>query len=86
MKNKPVTFRGLLDDETFCSVCSDNGYEAEWDEGARAVVLTDATGRHCFKAGLKARDILYVLQQDKSAATLQSMLFNVVCGDEAEYF
>lgn len=86
MKNAPLTFKALLDEEAFCNACSDNGYEAEWDASARAVVLTDTTGRHYFKAGLKARDVLYVLQQDKSAATLQSMLFDAVVADEAEYF
>lgn len=75
MKNAPLTFKALLDEEAFCSACSDNGYEAEWDASARAVVLTDTTGRHYFKAGLKARDVLYVLQQDKSAATLQKYAF-----------
>ena len=86
MKALQITFRTLMENETFCEACSDNGYEAEWDTSARAVVLTDATGRHYFKAGLKARDVLYVLQQDKSAATLQSMLFDAVVADEAEYF
>lgn len=86
MKNAPLTFKALLDEEAFCSACSDNGYEAEWDASTRAVVLTDATGRHYFKAGLKARDVLYVLRQDKSAATLQSMLFDAVAVDEEEYF
>ena len=69
-----VSFRTLVDDETFINACIENGYFATYDSEMKAIVLEDAVGKHCFKAGIKAMDILFSIEQSPSAATFDSLL------------
>lgn len=69
-----VSFRTLVDDETFINACIENGYFATYDSEMKAIVLEDAVGKHCFKAGIKAMDILFAIEQSPSSATFDSLL------------
>jgi hypothetical protein len=81
-----VSFRTLVDNEAFINACSENGYSATYDSEMKAVVLEDAVGKHCFKDGIKARDILSVIEQSPSAATLDSLLSPLLQSDGEEIF
>lgn len=81
-----VSFRTLVDDEAFINACSENGYSATYDSEMKAIVLEDAVGKHCFKAGIKARDILFAIEQSPSAATLDSLLSPLLQSDDEEIF
>ena len=81
-----VSFRTLVDNEAFINACSENGYSATYDSEMKAIVLEDAVGKHCFKVGIKARDILFAIEQSPSAATLDSLLSPLLQSDDEEIF
>lgn len=81
-----VTFRTLLDNETFCQVCSENGFSASWDSDARAVALEDLSGRYFFRAGLTASMVLKELSKNPTATGLQELIVAVISEDTDEYF
>ena len=86
MRTPPITFRGLLENETFCEACAVNGYETGWDAQANAPFLEDVTGRRYFKRGLRANVILSKIRADGSASTISSMLSEPVVTEETEDF
>lgn len=83
---RKVSFRTLVDDETFINACIENGYFATYDSEMKAIVLEDEVGKHCFNAGIKARDILFAIKQSPSAATLDSLLSPFLQSDNEEIF
>ena len=86
MRTPAITFRGLLENETFCEACAANGYEAGWDYQANAPFLEDVTGRRYFKRGLRAAVVLEKIKADGGADTLSALLSEPVVAEETEYF
>lgn len=86
MRAPQITFRSLLENETFCEACAANGYEAGWDDELNAPFLEDVTGRRYFKRGLRAAVVLSKIQADGGAVSLSAMLSEPVVAEEMEYF
>ena len=69
-----VSFKSLVELDEFQSACSEAGYSAFWDSGIRAVVMEDAVGRHCFRAGTRASRVLEMLRDTPPSKVFDDLL------------
>ena len=69
-----VSFKILVELDEFQSACSEAGYSAFWDSGIRAVVMEDAVGRHCFRAGTRASMVMEMLRDTPPSKVFDDLL------------
>ena len=69
-----VSFKSLVELDEFQSACSESGYSAFWDSEIRAVVMEDAVGRHCFRAGTKASMVMEMLRDTPPSKVFDELL------------
>ena len=69
-----ITFKSLVELDEFQSACSEAGYSAFWDSGIRAVVMEDAVGRHCFRAGTRASMVMEMLMDTPHSKVFDDLL------------
>lgn len=73
-----VSFRSLVELDEFQSACSEAGYSAFWDSGIRAVVMEDAVGRHCFRAGTRASMVMEMLMDTTPSKVFDELLVHLM--------
>ena len=69
-----ITFKSLVELDEFQSACSEAGYLAFWDSGIRSVVMEDAVGRHCFRAGTRASRVMEMLRDTPPSKVFDELL------------
>ena len=69
-----VSFRSLVELDEFQSACSEAGYSAFWDSEIKAVVMEDAVGRHCFRAGTRASRVMEMLRGTPASKVFEELL------------
>lgn len=69
-----VSFKSLVEIDEFQSACSEAGYSAFWDREIRAVVMEDAVGRHCFRAGTRASRVMEMLRDTPPSKVFDDLL------------
>ena len=69
-----VSFKSLVELDEFQSACSESGYLAFWDSEIRAVVMEDAVGRHCFRAGTRASMVMEMLRDTPPSKVFDELL------------
>ena len=69
-----VSFKSLVELDEFQSACSEAGYSAFWDSEIRAVVMEDAVGRHCFRAGTRASRVMEMLRDTPPSEVFDDLL------------
>lgn len=69
-----VSFKSLVEIDEFQSACSEAGYSAFWDSEIRAVVMEDAVGRHCFRAGTRASRVMEMLKDTPPSKVFDNLL------------
>lgn len=69
-----VSFKSLVEIDEFQSACSEAGYSAFWDREIRAVVMEDAVGRHCFRAGTRASRVMEMLRDTPPSKVFDKLL------------
>ena len=53
-----ITFKSLVELDEFQTACSESGYSAFLNSEIKSVVMEDAVGRHCFRAGTRASMVM----------------------------
>lgn len=69
-----VSFKSLVEIDEFQSACSEAGYSAFWDSEIKAVVMEDAVGRHCFRAGTRASGVMEMLRGTPPSKVFEELL------------
>lgn len=69
-----VSFKSLVEIDEFQSACSEAGYSAFWDSEIKAVVMEDAVGRHCFRAGTRASRVMEMLRDTPPSKVFEELL------------
>ena len=69
-----VSFKSLVELDEFQSACIEAGYSAFWDSGIRAVVMEDAVGRHCFRAGVRTSWVMEMLRDTPPSKVFDELL------------
>jgi hypothetical protein len=69
-----ITFKSLVELDEFQSACSEAGYSAFWDSEIKAVVMEDAVGRHCFRAGTRASVVMDMLKNTPPSKVFDELL------------
>lgn len=69
-----VSFKSLVELDEFQSACSEAGYSAFWDSGIRTVVMEDAVGKHCFRAGTRASMVMEMLRDTPPSKVFDEIL------------
>lgn len=69
-----VSFKTLVELDEFQSACSEAGYSAFWDSEIKAVVMEDAVGRHCFRAGTRASRVMEMLRGTPVSKVFEELL------------
>lgn len=69
-----VSFKNLVELDEFQSACSEAGYSAFWDSEIKAVVMEDAVGRHCFRAGTRASGVMEMLGDTPPSKVFEELL------------
>ena len=69
-----VSFKTLVELDEFRSACSEAGYSAFWDSDIKAVVMEDAVGRHCFRAGTRASGVMKMLRGTPPSKVFDELL------------
>ena len=69
-----VSFKSLVELHEFQSACSEAGYSAFWDSEIKAVVMEDAVGRHCFRAGTRASRVMEMLRDTPPSKVFDDLL------------
>lgn len=69
-----VSFKSLVELDEFQSACSEAGYSAFWDSEIKAVVMEDAVGRHCFRAGTRASGVMEMLRDTPPSKVFDELL------------
>lgn len=69
-----VSFKSLVELDEFQSACSESGYSAFWNREIKAVVMEDAVGRHCFRAGTRASRVMEMLRDTPPSKVFDDLL------------
>ena len=69
-----VSCKSLVELDEFQSACSEAGYSAFWDSEIKAVVMEDAVGRHCFRAGTRASRVMEMLRDTPPSKVFDELL------------
>lgn len=69
-----VSFKRLVEIDEFQSACIEAGYSAFWDSEIRDVVMEDAVGRHCFRAGTRALGVMEMLRDTPPSKVFDEIL------------
>ena len=69
-----VSFKTLVELDEFQSACSEAGYSAFWDSEIKAVVMEDAVGRHCFRAGTRESGVMEMLRGTPASKVFEELL------------
>ena len=69
-----ITFKRLVELDEFQPACSEAGYSAFWNSEIKAVVMEDAVGRHCFKAGTRASRVMDMLRDTPPSKVFDELL------------
>ena len=69
-----VSFKILVELDEFQTACSEAGYSAFWNSEIKAVVMEDAVGRHCFRAGTRASRVMEMLRDTPPSKVFDDLL------------
>ena len=69
-----VSFKSLVELNDFQSACNEAGYLAFWDSKIRVVVIEDAVGRYCFRAGTRASRVMEMLRDTPPSEVFDELL------------
>ena len=71
-----ITFKSLVELDEFQPACSEAGYSAFLNSEIKAVVMEDAVGRHCFRAGTRASRVMEMLRGMPLSEVFDDFLFH----------
>ena len=69
-----VSFKSLVELNDFQSACNEAGYLAFWDSKIMDVVMEDAVGRYCFRAGTRASRVMEMLMDTTPFKVFEELL------------
>ena len=69
-----ITFKSLVELDEFQPACSEAGYSAFLNSEIKAVVMEDAVGRHCFRAGTRASRVMEMLRDTPPSKVFDELL------------
>ena len=69
-----VSFKSLVELDDFQSARNEAGYLDFWDSKIRAVVVEDAVGRYCFRAGTRASWVMEMLRDSPPSKVFDDLL------------
>ena len=69
-----ITFKSLVELDEFQPARSEAGYSAFLNSEIKAVVIEDAVGRHCFRAGKRASRLMEMLRDTPPSKVFDELL------------
>ena len=73
-----ITFKSLVELDEFQPACSEAGYSAFLNSEIKAVVMEDAVGRHCFRAGTRASRVMEMLRDTPPSKVFDELLVPIM--------